>query len=287
MKFIKLTVIVLLLLSTVTSYSLEIEYDDYVAEINEAFDISDYEAALYLSKSALAEFPDEIELMEFKAEALFQLKNYTEAYAEWEKVILKKPESKDAYFKAMYSLREINKSEKSGSKKAENIEKIYEYYEKYHELDEYSDYKNIYDLGNMYVKDNLYEKAYTIFSKDKNEYFKNLFGAALTARFLGEYDTSINMYEKLIKEYPQIEEAYFGLAVSYRLAGDFTNSIKYFRKHLEYKQSEQTYIAIAEMEMVMGKYGSAKTILEIGKDEFPKSRRMEELLIEIYSNSKN
>lgn len=291
MRLRKLAVLFLLIISVSVVYSLEIEYEDYTAEINEAFYMKDYEAALYLTDSAMADFPDEFQLVKYKAEALFGLKRYLEAYTELEKVLIdeemKEKQSKEIFYMAMYSLRELNKTETSGQKKAENTEKIYEYYERYHELDAYTDFKNIYELGNSYVKDGLYEKAYLIFSKDKSEYFKNLFGAALMARFMGEYKTSIKLYERLLKEYPQIEEAYFGLAVAYRLGGDFNNSIKYFRQHLEYQQLEQTYIAIAEMEMVMGKYGSAKTILEIGKDQFPKSRRMEELLIEIYSNSTN
>jgi len=96
----------------------------------------------------------------------------------------------------------IERETESAWRKERYKEEYYETYEKYLEMTDYMKSDDIFKLGNTYFKDSLYEKAKDIFLKDRNPDIKNLFGAATTTRFMGDYRKSANLYTRVLEVDP-------------------------------------------------------------------------------------
>jgi len=175
---------------------------------------------------------------------------------------------------------------KSQWRKGKYREEYYEVYEGYLEMTDYSDSSRVFELGNKYFIDDLYEKARNIFLKDRNGDIKNLFGAATTTRFLGEYRKSVGLYTKVLNADPEFYEAYLGRGSAYQLSGDLNRGIKDMEKYLEYKKDVDVYIAIANMYMSLERYSSAKSVLERASSNYPGSQEVRDLLVEVYSKLK-
>ncbi len=160
---------------------------------------------------------------------------------------------------------------------------LYSYYETYIEINNYTDSEAIYDLGNLYMEKEKFQKALEIFEKDKNKDYRNIFGVAVTSRFLGNYRKSIEYYTNFINLKPEMYEAYIGLAQAYQLSEDYARAITYYEKYLEYRKEERVYIVMANIEIARERLASASGLLEEGQKAFPNSKSIEELLIEVYS----
>lgn len=177
----------------------------------------------------------------------------------------------------------IERETKSQWRKERYKEEYYEVYKEYLEMTNYGNSEEVFKLGNKYFKDNLYEQARDIFLKDRNENIKNLFGAATTTRFLGDYRKSAALYTRVLNVDPNFYEAYLGRGSAYQLSGDLNKGIKDMEKYLEYKQDADVYIAIANMYMSLERYSSAKSVLERASSTYPSSQEIRNLLVEVYS----
>lgn len=177
----------------------------------------------------------------------------------------------------------IERETKSQWRKERYKEEYYQVYKGYLEMTNYGNSEEIFKLGNEYFKDDLYEQARDIFLKDRNENIKNLFGAATTTRFLGEYRKSASLYTRVLNVDPNFYEAYLGRGSAYQLSGDLNQGIKDMEKYLEYKQDKDVYIAIANMYMSLERYSSAKSVLERASSNYPSSQEIRDLLVEVYS----
>ena len=180
----------------------------------------------------------------------------------------------------------IEGEKKSQWRKEKYREEYYEAYEAYLEMTGYEDGNLIFDLGNKYFMDAFYEKARDIFLKDRNGDIKNLFGAATTTRFLGDYRRSAGLYTKVLNMDPAFYEAYLGRGSAYQMAGDLNKAIKDMERYLEYKKDVDVYIAIANMYMSLERYSSAKSVLERATNHYPASQEVRDLLVEVYSKLK-
>ncbi len=180
----------------------------------------------------------------------------------------------------------IENETKSQWRKGKYLEEYYEIYEGYLEMTDYSDSNKVFELGNRYFTDDLYEKARNVFLKDRNGDIRNLFGAATTTRFLGEYRKSAGLYTRVLNEDPDFYEAYLGRGSAYQLAGDLEKGIKDMERYLEYKKNVDVYIAIANMYMSLERYSSAKSVLERASGNYPGSQEVRNLLVEVYSKLK-
>ncbi len=180
----------------------------------------------------------------------------------------------------------IENETKSQWRKGKYLEEYYEIYEGYLEMTGYSDSNKVFELGNRYFIDDLYEKARDVFLKDRNGDIRNLFGAATTTRFLGEYRKSAGLYTRVLNEDPDFYEAYLGRGSAYQLAGDLNNGIKDMERYLEYKKNVDVYVAIANMYMSLERYSSAKSVLERASSSYPGSQEVRDLLVEVYSKLK-
>jgi len=180
----------------------------------------------------------------------------------------------------------IENETKSQWRKGKYLEEYYEVYEGYLEMTDYSDSNRVFELGNRYFMDDLYEKARNVFLKDRNGDIRNLFGAATTSRFLGDYRKSAGLYTRVLNEDPDFYEAYLGRGSAYQLSEDLNKGIKDMERYLEYKKNVDVYIAIANMYMSLERYSSAKGVLERASSNYPGSQEVRDLLVEVYSKLK-
>lgn len=156
--------------------------------------------------------------------------------------------------------------------------------------EEFNDYLNsianneelIFNLGDQYFKNNRYEAAKNIFSKNIDS-SRNLFGAGTTSRFLGDYNKAIDYYTESLSKEPLIPEAYLGRGLAYRNIGEYKKAIEDFNTYKSYYDNESVYLALGDIYMAMGNYGKARGILEVGRGKFPNSKEIQEMLITIYS----
>lgn len=144
------------------------------------------------------------------------------------------------------------------------------------------DSEALFATGDQYFKNGLYEAALNTFEKDNKDYYKNLFGAATCARFLGFHAKAIEYYKRLISVKPDLSEAYLGIGISYQLSSNFDSAIANFKKYLEFKKSEEVYSVIANICIKTKKYNEAKAILEEGIASFGSSAELKALLEEVY-----
>ncbi len=217
------------------------------------------------------------------AELYIELRSYDAAEAFLEKLRAKATENKGVakYFGDMY-LKRVDETQDE-KEKNEFKNKFYKYYEAYIKLTGYNDSEAIFFLGDYYFKDKLVEKANDVFIKDRNETYKNCFGAATTYRLMGYYDDAIKYYKKSMKQNPDFIENYIGIGIAYQLSKNYVNAIYNFEKYLEKVDHENVYHIVAKLYLHRNEIESAKKVAEKGVRIFPDSKDLKELMIEIYA----
>ncbi|WP_320046082.1 tetratricopeptide repeat protein [uncultured Ilyobacter sp.] len=226
---------------------------------------------------------EDIEAYLYLVEADKKLGNLNRADSIALKASKKYPEDTRPLYERTLIRKLMADKEKTGWKKNKYKKEYYEMFEKYLAKTEYADSDKIFQLGSMYFRDNLYEKANNIFIKEKNHDERNIFGAATTYRFLGEYRKAALLYGKILQVNPEFYEAYLGRGISYQLLGDYGRAAKDFEICLEYKKNINLYTGLANMYINMERYNSAKETLEKAQKDYPGSQDIKRLLIEVYS----
>ncbi|WP_300390347.1 tetratricopeptide repeat protein [Fusobacterium sp.] len=169
------------------------------------------------------------------------------------------------------------------------LQKNYKEYKK--EFDIYMDYlqnnsSELFNVGDYYFKNGRYEKAYEVFSRD-NTNIKNVFGAATSARFLNDNENALRLYTQSIEMDPNFYEAYLGRGVINRNIGNYSEAINDFNKYMKYRQDEAVYTGLGDVYMITKNYGEAKNILEVGRNRYPNSKVIRDMLIRLYAELKN
>lgn len=169
------------------------------------------------------------------------------------------------------------------------LQKNYKEYKK--EFDIYMDYlqnnsNELFNVGDYYFKNGRYEKAYEVFSRD-NTNIKNIFGAATSARFLNDNENALRLYTQSIEMDPNFYEAYLGRGVINRNIGNYSEAINDFNKYMKYRQDEAVYTGLGDVYMITKNYGEAKNILEVGRNRYPNSKVIKDMLIRLYAELKN
>ena len=162
-------------------------------------------------------------------------------------------------------------------------EKAFEIFEAYLELKNEKNSDNIFFVGDLYFKSNLYEKAFNAFTSDKEENYKNLFGAAVTSRLLGEFRKSIDYYKKLIEEKGSFAEAYLGLGICFKMIDEIDLAIDSFKKYLEFDKDEKVFVELTTLYMLKKNNTEARIYAEKGLQNYPNSTELRDLLFEIFS----
>lgn len=173
----------------------------------------------------------------------------------------------------------------TNEKVREKVTPMIKYYESFFRtyLDEISsDPEKIYRLGNQYFINRKYERAKDIFSKNIDTP-DNLFGAAVTNRFLG-YDTAaIDYYSEVIYMNPNISEAYLGRGICYRNIGKYKEALGDFLKYKSMKNTEEAYTALGNIYILREEYEKAKKILKEGRILYPDSKLISDLMVKAYA----
>ena len=167
----------------------------------------------------------------------------------------------------------------------EKILPMMKYYEKaFNEyLEKISDNsEKIYQLGNQYFINRRYEKAKDIFSKNIDT-VDNLFGAAVTNRFLGYDRTAIDYYSEIIYREPKIAEPYLGRGICYRNLGQYKEALSDFLKYKSMKNTEEAYTSLGNIYILREEYEKAQRILQEGRVLYPNSKLINDLLIRAYA----
>lgn len=226
---------------------------------------------------------EDIEAYLYLIEADKKLGNLNRADSAALKAIKKYPEDARPLYERVLIRKMMADKEKTGWKKNRYEKEYYEMFEKYLAKIEYADSDKIFELGSIYFNNNLYEKSRDIFIKEKNHDERNLFGAATTYRFLGDYRKAALVYGQILQVNPEFYEAYLGRGASYQQLGDYGRAAKDFEIYLEYEKDINLYIGLANMYINMERYSSAKDILEKAQKDYPASVDIKSLLIEVYS----
>jgi tetratricopeptide (TPR) repeat protein len=253
-------------------------YEKYMDAGGNSYLEGNYDDSLDFYLSAFKIKKDDIESLRGVALAYEGLNQTDKALGVYRKILKLNPEDTKALQKKL-TLDEKNVSKWGYDKK----EEYFEEFENYLKKTNYTNSQDIYTLGRIYMNDKSFERAYTIFKRDKGEDYRNYFGTAATARFLGKYDTAIIYYNKLLSAKPDFYSGYLGLGISYQMKGNYDKAIENMEKYLIYQEDENVYIAMANIYMAEDKYSSAKDILEKAQAKFPDSKKIRKNLGDIYS----
>jgi tetratricopeptide (TPR) repeat protein len=199
------------------------------------------------------------------------------------KAIKRYPEDTRPLYERVVIRKKMAENENTGWRRDEYTDEYYNLFESYLEKIDYADSDKIFQLGNSYFKDKFYEKSRDIFIMDKNLDERNLFGAATTNRFLGNYRKAASLYGKILQLNPEFYQGYLGRGASYQHLGDYNRAIKDFEIYLEYKKDINVYIALGNIYMYTERYNKAKELLENAQKNYPSSKVIRELLVEVYS----
>lgn len=255
-----------------------VTYEKYMEAGGNSYIEGNYNDSLDFYLSAFKVKKDDIESLRGVARSYEGLNQTDKALGVYRKILKLNPEDMKAMQKKLI-LDKKNVSKWGYDKK----EEYFEEFENYLKKTNYINSEDIYILGSIYMNDKSFERAYTVFKRDKGGDYRNYFGAATTARFLGKYDTAITFYNKLLSEKPDFYRGYLGLGSSYQMKGDYGKAIENMEKYLIYQEDENVYIAMANIYMAEDKYSSAKDILEKAQAKFPDSKKIRKNLGYIYS----
>ena len=253
-------------------------YENYMEEGEISYLEADYNDSLDFYLSAFKMKNDDLESLRGIARSYEGLNQTEKALGVYRKILKLNPKDMKALQKKL-TLDKKNVSKWGYDKK----EEYFEEFENYLKKTNYINSEDIYTLGSIYMNDKSFERAYTIFKMDKGGDYRNYFGAATTARFLGKYDTSIIFYNKLLSVKPDFYRGYLGLGASYKMEKKYDKAIENMKKYLIYQEDENVYIAMANIYMAQDIYSSAKDILENAQTKFPDSKKIRTNLGDIYA----
>ncbi len=253
-------------------------YENYIKAGEISYLDENYRDSLDYYLSAFKVKKDDIESLHGVARSYEGLNQTEKALGVYRKILKLNPEDMKALQKKLI-LDKKNVFKWGYDKK----EEYFEEFENYLKRTNYTNSEDIYTLGSIYMNDKSFERAYTVFKRDKGGDYRNYFGTATTARFLGKYDTAITFYNKLLEVKPDFYRGYLGLGSSYQMKGNYDAAIKNMEKYLIYQEDENVYIAMANIYMAQDRYSSAKDILEKAQSKFPDSKKIRKNLGDIYS----
>jgi len=252
-------------------------YKENMADGDKFIENKSYSKALGYYMNAFKEKKDDIPALLGIANSYEKMYQTDKALGVYRKILKISPKNKFAQGKKLI-LEEKMLSGMSYSKK----EEYFQEFETYIKREGYSNSETIYTLGKIYMNDKSFERAYNIFRKDENRDYRNSFGAATTARFLGKYEIAIKYYKSTLDEKPDFYPVYIGLGSAYQLEKSYDEAIENYNKYLKYVNDPNVYVSISNIYMAKNDYESAKNILEEGLRKNANNGKIREKLAEVY-----
>lgn len=166
--------------------------------------------------------------------------------------------------------------------KAAVLIKEYERYFKSYLSSISSNENSIFYLGDQYFRNRKYERAAQIFSSNIDS-SRNLFGAATSYRFIGDYNKAIDFYSVAISIEPSMKEAYLGRGLAYRNLGRYNKAIDDIQIYMNYAPSVEGFLALGDIYLAEKKIDRAREVLQEGRRLYPQSREISNMLTSTYS----
>ncbi len=94
-------------------------------------------------------------------------------------------------------------------------------------------------MSQLYFKDGLYEKAVNLAKKDTGGDIRNLYVVAIGSRLMGNYDQSIDYYNRILAMSPDQQEAKLGIGIAYKSKGEFSKALEYLREYAEQSSNQE------------------------------------------------
>ncbi|MGL4358382.1 tetratricopeptide repeat protein [Cetobacterium sp.] len=141
---------------------------------------------------------------------------------------------------------------------------------------------SIFYLGDQYFRNRKYERAAQIFSSNIDS-SRNLFGAATSYRFIGDYNKAVDFYSVAITIEPSMKEAYLGRGLAYRNLGRYNKAVEDIQIYMNYSPSVEGFLALGDIYLAEKKIDRAREILQEGRRIFPQSKDISNMLTSTYS----
>lgn len=145
-----------------------------------------------------------------------------------------------------------------------------------------SDENKIFYLGDQYFRNRKYERAAQIFSTNIDS-SRNLFGAATSYRFIGDYNKAIDFYSVALSIEPSMKEAYLGRGLAYRNLGRYNKAVDDLEIYMNYSPTIEGFLAIGDIYLAEKKVNKAREVLQEGRKLHPQSKEISNMLTSTYS----
>jgi len=295
MKFYLLIIIIITSISCTTNSSSPIKAKTKVKYQNsveyksafETFKTKNYKLAYSKFIELLKKYPDDIELNYHLGFIAAKSKNLRLAKKFLEKTISLSPSKWQAYrdlaslYKSLYKykdslnlIKKVFKYEKNDpvsnfimgylSNKLERNDNAFIYYDR--AIKHTQTYMLAYiHYGEFYYSRKQYDKAEKIWKEGLEKRYSNTIASRLGSLYIKtkNYNEAINIYEKILKKYPQSLEPYFNIGKIYEEQKNYTQAIKYYKKALSTKKIyDSPKIALANIYIKQNKLDKALLMYE-------------------------
>lgn len=140
----------------------------------------------------------------------------------------------------------------------------------------------VFYLGDQYFRNRKYERAAQIFSANIDS-SRNLFGAATSYRFIGDYNKAIDFYSVAISLEPSMKEAYLGRGLAYRNLGRYNRAVDDIEIYMNYAPTIEGFLALGDVYLAEKKIDKAREVLQEGRKLYPNSKEISNMLTSTYS----
>ena len=110
--------------------------------------------------------------------------------------------------------------------------------------------ETIYKMSQLYFKDGLYERAVNVSKKDTRGDLRNLFVVAIGSRLIGDYDQSIDYYNRILSK-TNNAEARLGRGIAYKSKGEFNKALNDLRAYANVNPTFEVRTAIEEINSIL------------------------------------
>ena len=106
-------------------------------------------------------------------------------------------------------------------------------------------------MAQLYFKDGLYEKAVNLALKEGEPDISLLYVVAIGSRLMGNFDQSVEYYNRILSQGEAQPEALLGIAIAYKSKGDFAKALKYLNEYEDLNSTEQVQKEIKYLNEVL------------------------------------
>ena len=110
--------------------------------------------------------------------------------------------------------------------------------------------ETIYKMAQLYFKDGLYERAVNVSKRDTRGDLRNLFVVAIGSRLIGDYDQSIDYYNRILSK-TNNAEARLGRGIAYKSKGEFNKALNDLRAYANVNPTVEVRTAIEEINSIL------------------------------------